>query len=211
MVTRLRKPDQITIPVPFIGASATWTPTDADAEAAWELLVEIVTRTSVVDLAEDEGSDREALTSLYTLFKTSRALLRTHGAATARSPDDGTLSLAVVIVRLLNDVLRPFLSRWHPRLQEHEATNREGVGRATWERGWGGPTGPLHHAFRADLRALRTTTREYIYVLGLAARASDFAGTLHDDVDARRVGRRSGCTPLRRRNRHERSARSVAG
>ena len=209
MVTRLRKPDQITIPVPFIGASATWTPTDSDAEAAWELLVELVTRTSVVDLAEDEGSDREALTSLHTLFSTSRALLRTHGAATARSPDDGTLSVAIVIVRLLNDVLRPFLSRWHPRLQEYEATRPDGVGVATWERAWGGPTGTLHHAFRADLRRLRAETGStstcWAWRHGPAiSPARSIATSVH------RVGRCSACTPWPLRNRREPSARSGA-
>ncbi|HZN14248.1 MAG TPA: hypothetical protein VFB78_08290 [Acidimicrobiales bacterium] len=179
------------MPVPFLGAEATWEPTNADAEAAWELLVEIVTRISVVDLAEDEGSDREALTSLYSLFSTARGLLRTHGVATAQGPNDGRLSLAVVIVRLLNDVLRPFLARWHPRLQEHEAGRQDSVGVATWERQWGGPGGQLHHAFRSDLRQLRGDMREYIYVLGLAARASDFAGTVHDDqTTAGRAARR---------------------
>ena len=100
--------------------NGTWRPHEAEREAAWELLVELSTRTSMSDLDDDQGTARAALSSLYTLFETTRSILRTHGAAVARSKGDGNLSFGVIAVRILNDVLRPLLSEWHPRLEQYE-------------------------------------------------------------------------------------------
>ncbi|WP_370135611.1 hypothetical protein [Streptacidiphilus sp. EB103A] len=59
--------------------AGTWEPNDAERRAAWELYVELVTRVSVVPLGTDEGLLREALSSLYSLFGTTREVLRRHG------------------------------------------------------------------------------------------------------------------------------------
>ena len=90
-------------------------PTEAERKAAWELLVELSTRTTVTPSRPGDGLLREALSSVYSLFETTRSVLRTHGLATGTTRADGNLSLAVVAIQVLNDVLRPTLSRWHPR------------------------------------------------------------------------------------------------
>lgn len=44
-----------------------WRPNHSQRDAAWELYVELVTRIATVELPEDRGSLREALTSLHSL------------------------------------------------------------------------------------------------------------------------------------------------
>jgi hypothetical protein len=72
---------QVSLGLPFnLGSIAgTWEPDDQERRAAWELYVELITRISVEDLKEQEGFLREALSSLYTLFNTTRDILRRYG------------------------------------------------------------------------------------------------------------------------------------
>jgi hypothetical protein len=80
-------------------------PQDDDRKAAWELYVELATRVASQPLAPDQGIDKAALGSLYSLFETTRQILKHYGP--------GTRSFAPVAIAVLNDVLRPFLARWH--------------------------------------------------------------------------------------------------
>lgn len=172
----MTRPSKVTstFSVPMFGVAAEWTPSNAEREAAWELLVEIVTRTTVTDLEDDEGSDRDALKSLHSLFDTTRQVLRDHGPDTASDPDNGNLSFATIALRLLNDVLRPFLTRWHPVLDD-DAKSIE-VGQADDE------AIRLHDAFRSDLHAVRSKVREYVFVLGRASGATHFAAEIDTAV-----------------------------
>jgi TIR domain len=118
----------------------------AERAAAFVLQVELVTRVGVQPLAPDQGSLREALTSLYSLFATTRDVL--HRIAT----ETGTpLTLPHIASALANQHLRPFLTAWHAALQEHEGTRPEHVGRIEHERRW-----KRSAEMRADLAALRT-------------------------------------------------------
>jgi len=77
----------------------------------------LVTRIAVQELADDAGLVREAMNSLYTLFGTTRQILREAGPDVGATHDSvGGLAIAV-----LNKGLRPFLSHWHPMLQIWEA------------------------------------------------------------------------------------------
>ena len=105
---------QPTLSVPFLGISATWEPSTAEADAAWELLVEISTRVSTTALNDEHGSDWAIMASLHSLFDTTRRILRSHGKQTARDPRNGNLSLAAIATRMLNEI-RPFLTAWHGR------------------------------------------------------------------------------------------------
>jgi hypothetical protein len=60
-------------------------------------------------LEPGEGSAREALESLYSLFPTTREVLREAGADVAQS----RYSLGPLAIELLNRGVRPFLVRWH--------------------------------------------------------------------------------------------------
>jgi hypothetical protein len=87
---------------------------EAEVRAAWELYVEFATRVSAHPLAPGAGSVREALDSLYTLFGTTREVLRAAGPEVGDNPT----ALGPLAIRILNSGLRPFLEKWHAALQE---------------------------------------------------------------------------------------------
>ncbi len=114
---------KLDLKVPGIGGiSGTWQPDNSERDAAWELYVEMVTRTPLGDAAPSDGSVREALTSIYSLFESTRGVLRRYGPAVAR-PKGGRLSFGYLAVSMLNLVLRPLLSKWHPNLRAWERAN----------------------------------------------------------------------------------------
>ena len=119
---------------PGMSLSGTWQPDEAERQAAWELLVELSTRVTIAGIDDDEGLMSEALASLHDLFATTRGILRTHGPVVARSGGSGNLSFGVIAVRVLNDVLRPILNEWHPRLTAHEQERPPSVSAVEWER-----------------------------------------------------------------------------
>ncbi|OIK03202.1 hypothetical protein [Streptomyces monashensis] len=132
-------PSQITakLTIPFVGEiSGTWEPADAERSAAWELYLELVTRVSVEELGRDEGFLREALSSFYTFFRTTREILRRYGPDVAPRLSPGHVSFGVLAVTVLNRVLRPLLSSWHPRLTAYESRRPEGRDPVAWEREW---------------------------------------------------------------------------
>lgn len=107
---------KVSVSLPFGLGSAEWQSDDTQRRAAWSLYVELVTRIAVQSLEIDEGLLREALNSLYSLFGTTRQVLKEAG------PDVGAShnSVGGIAIAVLNRGLRPFLSKWHPRLQAWE-------------------------------------------------------------------------------------------
>lgn len=138
-----------------------WEPDEAEQQAAWEMYVELVTRISVVELGDDHGLIREALTSLHSLFGTTRSILREHGPTVAIPAEGRSVSFAQLAVAILNHAVRPFLARWHPVLEDHEHRRPDDVSRRDWERQW-----EHHDEIRADLRALQETLAAYTGLLG---------------------------------------------
>ena len=115
---------KVNLKVPgIISISGTWEPNQSEIKAAWELYVEMVTRTPLGGFSPHKGSIREALSSIYSLFDTTRGILRQHGPAIARSKSADELSFGYFAVSMLNLVLRPMLTEWHPRLQAWERRN----------------------------------------------------------------------------------------
>lgn len=110
----------------------------AEKLAAWELYIELVTRVPLATLESGQGILREALSSLYSLFQTTRDLLRRLGPEAA-SPGPGLLyerSLAGLAVGMLNTVLRPLLAHWHPLLKDYEQKRPVDVGTMAYELQW---------------------------------------------------------------------------
>ncbi|NLU71823.1 TIR domain-containing protein [Streptomyces sp. HNM0575] len=103
----------------------------AERAAAFDLQVELVTRVGVQPLAADQGSLREALTSLHSVFATTRSVLHRVAGETA-----GPITLPGIAAGLANEHLRPFLATWHPALQEHEAGRPPGISPIAHERLW---------------------------------------------------------------------------
>ena len=107
----------LSLNLPFGLGGVTIVVTEAEARAAWALYVEYSTRIAGIYLPEGLGSPREALTSLYSLFATTREVLREGGPEIAQGAD----ALGPLAIRALNDGVRPFLVRWHTALSAREA------------------------------------------------------------------------------------------
>jgi hypothetical protein len=94
---------------------------EAEARAAWHLYVEYATRVTSHPLAPRAGSVMEALDSLYSLFATTRQVLREAGPEVARGPE----SLGPLAILILNQGVRPFLVRWHSEVRADRPADRE--------------------------------------------------------------------------------------
>lgn len=140
--------------LPYIGKiTGIWKP-DADEQfAAWELYVELITRVPVAQLHDEEGSLREALTSLYTIFTMSRELLHKYGPSIARPKQGGDISFGFLAITILNNVLRPLLAKWHPLLLEYEQNRLPTIATAEYERQW---------EQAAELRSVLSDTRHIL-------------------------------------------------
>ncbi len=151
--------------LPSIGeVEGTWEPDESQRQAAWEMYVELVTRISVEELRPDEGSLREALSSIYSLFNTTREILRKYGPSVARPGVEGNLSFGYLSVAILNTVLRPTLSTWHPLLLDHESRKESTVSPIEHERKWDKSV-----ELRGDLNKVRAILTVYANVLAQVA------------------------------------------
>jgi hypothetical protein len=125
---------------------------------AWELFVEVSTRVSSQPLSQGEGYLREALDSLYELFGHTRDLLRHSQPTRVRSGQ----SVEYFALTMLNQQLRPFLAKWHPRLGTFEKAG--GEDESTW---------PENAAFRAELEAMRQNLLQFALGFGRLAGVQD--------------------------------------
>jgi hypothetical protein len=144
----------------FLSIDSEWEIDDLQRKAAWEMYVELATRITTAPLLPGEGLLREALSSLYSLFATTREILKKHGPAIATpgNPDDTTFGhLAVAI---LNKVIRPVLAKWHPLLKDWEDQRPAGVSMTAHEAAW-----PDNETLRAELNRIRERLMEYADVL----------------------------------------------
>ena len=169
-MARLRRPSsvQVGLNLHVVQISGTWEPNDDEGKAAWELYVELVTRIAVVPLGEQEGLLREALSSLYSLFATTRDILRRYGPDVAEPRPDGQYSFGVLAVAMLNYGLRPVLARWHPALEDWEASRPPDRSRGEHERAWEHAAG-----LRADLDGARDVLTQYASLMASACGVPD--------------------------------------
>lgn len=105
---------------------------DVERNAAWKLYVELNTRIATQRIADDSGLLREALTSLHAIFGITRQILREAGPAVAQ----GTESLGFYAMEILNQILRPLLSEWHPALSHWEDQYKQDVSAVEHEKAW---------------------------------------------------------------------------
>ncbi|PZR77225.1 MAG: hypothetical protein DLM73_00215 [Chthoniobacterales bacterium] len=90
-------------------------------QVAWKLFIETLTRVATQPLDTEAGSLREALSSLYKLFSETRELLKDMRPS---KPTTG-VTVEVFAVKMLNQEIRPFLSKWHVELKAFELTHRD--------------------------------------------------------------------------------------
>jgi hypothetical protein len=109
-----------------------WAPDPRQREAAWALWVELSTRVATQPVDLDDGMLREALESLHQLFDATRGVLRASGPNAGAS--EGTVGF--VALQVLNGAVRPFLSRWHPKLLAWEESRSKEKSARDHERAW---------------------------------------------------------------------------
>jgi hypothetical protein len=141
-------------------------PSKVEQKAAWEIYVELVTRVTVIELGEDQGILREALSSFYTLFETTRDVLKKYGSDLAKHKS-GKLNLALIAISMLNYGLRPLLSEWHPTLEDYEASRPINVSRKSYEAKWS-----KNKDLRERISEIRETINHYANLLAEIASIS---------------------------------------
>ena len=82
---------------------------ETDKDAAWELYVELLTRIVTQPLPAEAGDEQTALDSVYSLFPTTREILRRRGR--------GAIQFSKIAIPVLNQVVRPFTAKWHKESQ----------------------------------------------------------------------------------------------
>ena len=120
----------------------------SDQDAAWELYVEMLLRVVTQPLPSEGGDESTALDSIYALFPVTREILRRRGRI--------AISFSKVAIPVMNQVVRPFTTKWHPQSL----------------------AGALGHAekraeFRQDLEALQGDLRNYNRLLAQIAGVED--------------------------------------
>ena len=125
-----------------------WKPQDEDKAAAWELYVELLTRIATQPLDPDQGDEKTALESIYSLFAITRQVLKNNG----RNCTEFT-KIAIIV---LNQIIRPFTAKWH-RLSIQGALNN----------------GDKQKEFRSELTKLQLSLRTYTKMLADMAGVED--------------------------------------
>lgn len=156
---------KVSLTLPYIGGiEGTWVPDQSERKAAWEMYVELVTRVAVAELGPEEGLLREALSSMYSLFATTRTILREYGPAVAQPKSGGKLSFGYLAVAVLNTVLRPLLAKWHPLLKDYEELRPTNITSLAYEKAWA-----HHDALRAEIEYVRRVLTDYANLLAQVA------------------------------------------
>jgi len=82
-----------------------WQPQDKDKSAAWELYIELLTRIATQSLPDANGDEQSALDSIYSIFGTTREVIKSNGR--------GCLEFTKIAIIVLNQIIRPFTAKWH--------------------------------------------------------------------------------------------------
>ena len=80
---------------------------DTDKKAAWEMYVELLTRITTQPLHESTGDEKTALASVFSLFGTTRDILKSNGSS--------CVQFTKIAIIILNQLIRPFTAKWHKK------------------------------------------------------------------------------------------------
>lgn len=151
---------KVSVSLPFGIGSAEWESDPTERRAAWSLYIELVTRIAVQSLEIDQGLLRETLTSLYSLFGTTREILKEAGPGVGVS----LKSVGGIAITVLNNGLRPFLVKWHPLLQAWEVKRPDELSPKEHEKNWS-----EEPKLRDELAKLRNELEQYANALAQIA------------------------------------------
>lgn len=142
---------------------------------AWHLFIETTTRIATQPLGSEEGFLREALNSLYALFTFTRQVLKDLNPRFFNEKlSAGETTVEMFAFDMLNNELRPFLSKWHPMLSLYEKKNPDAP-----ESDWGEA-----EKFREELEALRQNILKYAEGFGQIAKVPDYQKYLRAEPTA---------------------------
>lgn len=162
------------VKISFAGNEAVYVVNARYRQAAWQLFVETMTRIATQQIGPEQGRLREAMSSLYSLFQTTRDLLK----EMEPTPTAEGNTVEMLALEMLNAHLRPFLSRWHPSLASFEKANPQKTDNE-WEDS---------QSCRAELDTLRDSLQEYAKSFGQLAGVQQlerfFGETIIDVVPA---------------------------
>ncbi len=122
-------------------------PRDEDKNASWDLYVELITRVATQRLGPEEGDEAAALKSIHDLFSLTRSTIKQNGRH--------CINFTRIAVVVLNQKVRPFTAKWHPRAAAALLNAEE------------------RNAFRAELQDLQTDLRNYTRLLADMAAVED--------------------------------------
>ena len=91
-------------------ADIEFTPNEDDMTAAWNLYVELLTRITTQPLLEEEGDEKTAPDSVYSIFPITREILREKGWKA-----ENFTKISIIV---LNQIVRPFTAKWHKKSLE---------------------------------------------------------------------------------------------
>lgn len=149
LLARFRARLQLTkVTVRVMGQEAEFVTNALYRQAAWKLFIETITRIATQPLEPSTGKAREAMSSLYSLFETTRSLLK----EIEPTPTTEGRTVEGLAVEMLNGHIRPFLAKWHPVLPSD------------------GEAGSISEAdeqrFREELEAVRLKLLDYARAFG---------------------------------------------
>ena len=134
------------ITTPFLEME--WNPSEPDRDAAWELYIELLTRITTQALNNEDGDEKTALDSIYSLFGLTRSIIKSHGR--------DCIEFTKIAVVVLNQIIRPFTAKWHRVLCET-----------------GFKDGEICKKFREELKELQRLLRIYSKMLADMAGVED--------------------------------------
>ncbi|WP_136487064.1 hypothetical protein [Vibrio sp. H11] len=135
------------IKAPFLEME--WQPKDEDKAAAWELYIELITRVTTQNLSDSSGSEKTALDSVYQLFPITRDVIKSNGR--------NCIEFTKIAVIVLNQIVRPFTSKWHLILASDNITEQQ------------------KNLFRQDLKVLQLELVTYSKMLADLADVEDLS------------------------------------
>lgn len=91
------------IKAPFLEME--WSPKNADRDAAWDLYIELLTRITTQLLKAEHGDEQTALTSIFSLFASTREVIKKYGR--------DSIEFTKIAIIVLNQIIRPFTANWH--------------------------------------------------------------------------------------------------
>lgn len=142
------------IKTPFLDME--FKPQNEDKNAAWELYIELLTRITTQPLGESHGDEKAALNSIYSIFPLTREVIKSNGS--------GCVEFTKIAIVILNQVIRPFTTKWHRMSIKGEFLNTQSC-----------------QEFREELTKLQSILNTYIKMLGDMAGVEDDLSKLQDN------------------------------